>query len=116
MIIDKLAAWPGCGPLAVRLEGAAVDGRLSCRINASHYDRYGRFFPVSCVGVTTTGASVQLTGTHAGIGGESNQFLSGPWSLRIGAQTHRLACLASDWRAARPCGARSGYVHPSPPD
>jgi hypothetical protein len=91
------------GIRAVEHYGATLGGPLRCAIPATDANPNGRFFSVSCRGVTTAGLPIELVGAHAGIAGDNDEYLSGPWSFAIGAVHRQLSCLPSNWRHLQNC-------------
>jgi hypothetical protein len=87
--------------------GLTLESRMRCGITPKSANPNGQFYPVSCTGSTASGVRVDLTGTHAGIAGNSSQYLSGPWTLTVGAVSHHLRCLPSNWQQRYPCGKHS---------
>jgi hypothetical protein len=91
------------GIRAVEHYGATLGGPLRCVIPANDANPNGQFFSVSCQGVTTAGLPIELAGSHAGIAGNNDEYLSGPWSFTIGPVHRELSCLPSNWRHLRRC-------------
>ncbi len=96
------------GSLAVVHYGAALQGHLRCVIPARDANPNGRFYPVTCHGVTRAGVLVELDGTHAGIEGNDYEYLSGQWTLAVGFVSHQLSCLPSNWHHSHNCEQTPG--------